>query len=851
MPKIIEKYKLKDYKYFNKETFQNLYNYKYIIINAKEKGKNKNLENEFIEIFEKYKENEFSKVQIEEFDIQKYGIDLFYFYTNELIINFFNTNFSKESYKLIFNFYKNVCHPLFDREIISAIQLFYDPETFKNIVTNYKLKEKNKNTIMMIILCSYRYFLNEIYSDKHGFFFSFYKGLKIDDNYYPGNDVRNNISYYKLYSKIKKNYSYLNNNDKGLYFCLCRESYNDCQCILKSNFLKNKVKCKYCQKPPTIENAKKKFILIVNKKIVNIFSGKNIYLTNNWERFSITLEEFKEKYINRYFIEEKGVTTNTNSNHLKKDDKIIRNLSQVTYRLLNYILYSHIFFARIFTNKKEFDKYLPNDMNWNNILNECWELLKIELEKKEVSDIVVFMNYIFHDLFIILNETNEIKNFDVLLKVEQKLDQLILNKINDFKKELDQVENMKKKKVYNNSDGKSEQFYNLFLYSNYINEAYLNDKLSHIEDGKYPVLRRYLMNKNDHKYNKKTLNLDYLIIFNKVLNLIKDEYIFKITRTKAENTILKDEEIYKLNKDDFDEFIKLFNFLNNNNDKIIELTNESKLSNFFIDEENEYGKLYKIIYKEFILMQNEEIEELLNLKIEEKIFDGDCLKKINIQNVQEDEIFLPKLEISSFFNIVFNCSYRKVALNDDFNDCEQQYDNYVINYDLIEEKMTERFLRNKKLFNDIINDFIYKYDLILEDNDIIQRFNEIYSTQQLFITEKIYLYNFYLNNKENINMLKNIINDFKIILIHLISLKENDDNVKITDIENKKISEIMKNITKEIISDDFSNLIKSSEFLVGKLANMFEYYLMTIFPTLIGEISLYQIELENEKKKIN
>ena len=150
----------------------------------------------------------------------------------------------------------------------------------------------------------------------------------------------------------------------------------------------------------------------------------------------------------------------------------------------------------------------------------------------------------------------------------------------------------------------------------------------------------------------------------------------------------------------------------------------------------------------------------------------------------------------------------------------------------------------------IINDFIYKYDLILEDNDIIQRFNEIYSTQQLFITEKIYLYNFYLNNKENINMLKNIINDFKIILIHLISLKENDDNVKITDIENKKISEIMKNITKEIISDDFSNLIKSSEFLVGKLANMFEYYLMIIFPTLIGEISLYQIELENEKKKL-
>ena len=34
---------------------------------------------------------------------------------------------------------------------------------------------------------------------------------------------------------------------------------------------------------------------------------------------------------------------------LKKDNKQIRNLSQVSYRLLNFILYSHLFFAKLYT----------------------------------------------------------------------------------------------------------------------------------------------------------------------------------------------------------------------------------------------------------------------------------------------------------------------------------------------------------------------------------------------------------------------------------------------------------------------------------------------------------------------
>ena len=62
----------------------------------------------------------------------------------------------------------------------------------------------------------------------------------------------------------------------------------------------------------------------------------------------MTLDDFKQKYIEKYYIQEKGITV-VKENHLKKDNKVIRNLSQISYRILNFVLYSHLFFARLYT----------------------------------------------------------------------------------------------------------------------------------------------------------------------------------------------------------------------------------------------------------------------------------------------------------------------------------------------------------------------------------------------------------------------------------------------------------------------------------------------------------------------
>ena len=72
-------------------------------------------------------------------------------------------------------------------------------------------------------------------------------------------------------------------------------------------------------------------------------------------------------------------------------------------------------------------------------------------------------------------------------------------------------------------------------------------------------------------------------------------------------------------------------------------------------------KSYKKIYKNFVNEQNTKIENLLENKIQNGIFDNNYRTKINIQQITEKEIFTLKLpERISFTEIIFNSSYRKV-----------------------------------------------------------------------------------------------------------------------------------------------------------------------------------------------
>ena len=291
------------------------------------------------------------------------------------------------------------------------------------------------------------------------------------------------------------------------------------------------------------------------------------------------------------------------------------------------------------------------------------------------------------------------------------------------------------------------------------------------------LLENNISSNNDNQYS-----LNNLQTFNEVLNLFNEKYSHSITREKANQMILEEDDLYKNKetKNIINDLIKFYNNLNLKNEKknLLKLSENSTLSLFFIDENSDIGKSYKNIYNEFIKEQNSQISELLDIKIEKGIFDQNCKKQINIQNASEDEIFLLNIKKKiSFVDVVFNHSYRKFIDNNDFN----SYNQFEINFEVIEERMTDILLKNKKLFNNNIISFIYKNeDLFFDNTNVITKFNEEYKTEEINIDDKIILYNFYNDNKENMNLFTSIINDFIKLIICLNNNKELKKNEKST-----------------------------------------------------------------------
>ena len=824
----IQKYKLNKYNDFLKLIIneeENTFIYQYI-----SSDENINNYDSFTIIIEKYKNEKFQINDLNGLNIKKYGIDIFYFSTSNIILSCLKLKDFDKS--LIY-----ICLPLFKNynRIFIAIQFFYNPEKYRKIKSDYNIDSESLN----ILLYSYRYYLNELdYNSTNSIYNYLYYRKNIENinkYYYPGNNI-SNIPIYEIYSKIESHFRTI--PIQKCFECLYKNgSYHSIIGGVPNNKYTD-LNCKECGEPIGSEKTQYGFKPVKRENYFRIFKNKEELDKETKKRFNLynymTIDEFKEKYIEKLFMEEKGIIK-IDEDFLKKDDKQIRNLSQVSYRLLNFILYSHLFFAKLYTENKKFDNYLPANMDWMKMLRECWELLKIELNKKDISVIDIFMNYVFFDIFTELNKSVSITDYQSFINLEKNLDEIILKKINDFKTDYKSIDKLKKfdkndkffpvnllEEKYQDYDDSEYPFYNYFYYSDYISEDYLLEIVKHNEKNKYPILKRVLEH-NNSSMEKKQYSLDFLNNFNNVLNLFNEKYSLSISRKKAEQIILKDEQLYKENKIPINEFISFYNSLNIQNDKkkVLQLSEENKLSDFFINDNNEIGKSYKNIYNKFIEEQNNEISDLLDIKIEKGIFDKNCKNKINIQNANENDIFLLIYQKKfSLIDSIFNSCYRKIIVNNDY----KLYNQFEINMDVIEESMTELLLKNKKLFNNVISNFIYQNeDLSFENIDIITKFNTEYITEEISLSEKVILYQFYTDNIENINLFKSIIKDFIQLIIYLdnynILLKNAQKNVNFIK-ENSLIFETFKFLDDKI-SNDFKLIFKEDEiFTINKTTNL-------------------------------
>ena len=861
--KKIEKYKLNDYKDFDKfikrKELNNIYKIDYQIRTLKE-----NVYEESNQEIEKYQKDGFKNpIKKDNFDIEEFGIDNFYIISYNLILS----NLQAENSDFSSNFFKNICELLFkeDKLLFKAIELFYDPAKYKEIKKNFNINANN----IKAILFGYRYCLNELsFKKARGIYYPLYdiKNYKtyLKEQYYPGNDIKPN----KIYSSIINHFKTKPN--EGCYVCLCKKGgyYHS----VKSGFptFKHMDKtCPQCEKNigttksffskgPSIVKRDEYYRIFKSKEEINVLKKNNEFKNKLKEVNYMTLEEYKKKYVDN--ANEKGVFMNPDKNYFKNDKKIIRNLSQISFRILNYILYSHLFFARLLTNKNEdFKNYLPKEMKWVETLNECWNILKAELLKENIDSIEKFMSYIFSDLFPVLNEENKIDNYESLIKFEGKLESLIQKIIKEYKKNSNK-DNISKnsedknyfinllKEKYKSLEYKKEEFpfYEYFYFTDYLNEEYIYEKLTHMDESKYPVLKYYLDSKKNQAGNN-NISLDNLNSFNSALNLINETYYNKISREYSEKNKLKDEEVYKNNQNLIDKFIIFYN------DKKLSVNNP--LYDFLLVDDK-FGKNYKKIYENFAKEQNEKLEALLDLKIECGVFDKNCKNKINIQQVNENEIFTLRFpKQNSFIDILFNSSYRKILDNEKRS--HELYREYEINYDLIEENMTELLLKNKKLLNGEVSEFIYNNEVFsYQVTNLITLFKERYITKNLLIHDKVVIYKFYENNKENSYFCKNTIKDF-IELIKYLNSKKKENNEEINkenDInitEQTKINEVVVKLKSNFSNANFINLFENNDGLtIEKTSEIFLYYLKLIFGLVKDNLKEFQKELEDKSKEI-
>jgi CRISPR/Cas system-associated protein endoribonuclease Cas2 len=113
------------------------------------------------------------------------------------------------------------------------------------------------------------------------------------------------------------------------------------------------------------------------------------------------LDDYKRDFIDPLAGKGKLGLNIISKESFEKIDKKIRNLSNLGYRLIHFIVYSHLFFANCmgYISNRELEKYSPvKGMTCLEAIEKDWDIIKDLLAQKGINSIQIFMNFIFFRL---------------------------------------------------------------------------------------------------------------------------------------------------------------------------------------------------------------------------------------------------------------------------------------------------------------------------------------------------------------------------------------------------------------------------------------------------------------------
>ena len=584
-----------------------------------------------------------------------------------------------------------------------------------------------------------------------------------------------------------------------------------------------------------------RFVFLILIKQKKNMDNKNLFYNNLLSKEVYTTIE--KNYIPGNFMEANEYDNQKGIKIIDKDIFFQNNrtdieIDDITYRLLNFILYSFLFYSNIqgFIKDKNLKKLEINSMSTFEIIEADWDILKNLLD----FPIEIFFNIIFDSIcnklliaenFKTKNDLNifkeEIKGIIISKKDDKKLieefkenNSKYINIIPIFDRAI--IEEKYPSEIYSDNQ---YPYLRYFYTSEFPNKKHFISEFNQIslKKEKYPILDIIV---NAHDIQEKILLMSNLPFINKICNNMIKLCSFKYTRDEAKQKkikyeIIDDKEINNNSLSNFKEIYeklvsylkkeKIFNF----EVKLDKLPDELVLSDLCVDSsEKNYGYILFLIYKSMIKWQNSFIDNLRDSKNEnieryKELFES----AIMIQDYEEDQLLqLPKFEDEFKLKKKEIINNENIDLMDLILTNSYRKENIIFyNYDEIEEQLASSILPKIRRFKSDIKTVIYQYETFLGNRKgIITEFINKYKQRKLSEEELVLVIN-YIENNKNIFDIKNFLFSLQLLIDIILDYNFEIDKTLFSLLNNFKESNFEEFPNIKIINDFFTDIYKNNK----------------------------------------
>ena len=778
---------------------------------------------------------------------------------NEEMSNALKSN--KENSEKLDSFIKNIFSkielPQLSQNLIS---LGFD---FKSLINSQikKSKEYDIYKIYEILLYANKFaFICSLSENKNSLYSKIVsKNIMryLNELYIPGGEPNDCLMIESAdYIKEYKN----NGGGEAVYMCSCYSWYRVGGCGLPMETFK----CKNCNKLIGGNNH----IMVKREGHFRIcFNNDQYRYTNDYRSSSCMMyDEFMKLVEEKRNIQYRGHKQVERSFFINKNKKV-RNMNNITYRILSFIFYSCIFYDKKskFISKNDIKTFYYSDANEHNksilhILIEIWRILTEELSAKNIKNIQCFLNMVIPELSeIIIKNKNSMENEEERSDFENKCNQIIIEKIENYQsyypmyiknnQEILEIKDDTFKSILQETSNiynlPQEQYPLIHYYyvANYPSYENFYEQFTNIQNRKdqFPVITYYLKgNENKEPYDI----LKNFKLINPLITYVIEKYNNKISREDAKIIIIKNElKSDKTMKNLFTQFQKgwkniyltLSNYDCHGQLPPKNITEDDCLAFILNDTiEDNYGKYIATAYKDFITYQNEFLKPLIEDASNKPYlypYINHIKKAIIIQNASEDEIISLDIQNKTFDSVddlIISYSNRD-CFGEDGQIIHMKYKDHKYDYKSIEEELSRILLSEKRLFlNEQYQKFItFAYEGFNQNESIILDFKgKIKNTQLLSELDKINM-SYFIENT-----------DYNLILFNLQSLFLyfiNKRNIKGNEI---LINELDQMPTKIInLDQNFIDFIKNfPEIRLNQMIDCYEYIESLNFYEIVNKI---------------